>query len=93
MKVFYSCLPIKELGEASYYLACHITQYRDAETLKFDQLRYVQAVVELFGVTKTSAILCAAGGRSLSKADSPQNDAEAEEMWQVSYREVFGAFM
>ena len=32
-----SCFPIKDLGEAGFYLGCHITRDRDARTLKFDQ--------------------------------------------------------
>ena len=32
-----SCFPIKDLGEAGYYLGCHITRDRDAGTLIFDQ--------------------------------------------------------
>ncbi|CAN0376298.1 unnamed protein product, partial [Ascophyllum nodosum] len=30
-----SCFPIKDLGEAGYYLGCHITRDRDAGTLIF----------------------------------------------------------
>ena len=91
LRDLHSCFPIKDLGEASYYLGCHITRDRDAGTLKFDQHRYVQAVAERFGITKTSAIPSAAGEKALSKEDSPQTDAEAEEMRQVPYREAVGA--
>ena len=32
-----SCFPTKDLGEAGFYLGCHITRDQDAGTLKFDQ--------------------------------------------------------
>ena len=35
-----SGFPIKDLGEISYYLVCHITQDRKAKTVIFDQQRY-----------------------------------------------------
>ena len=31
-----SCFPIKDLGEAGFYLGCHITRDRDAGKLKLD---------------------------------------------------------
>ena len=88
-----SCFSIKDLGEASYYLGCHITRDRNAGTLKFDQRQYIRTVAERFGVTKTSAIPSAAGGKALSKSDGPQTDAEAEEMRRIPYREIVGALM
>lgn len=36
-------------------------------------------------ITNASAVLSAAGGRSLSKTDYPQNDAVVEEMQQIPY--------
>ena len=33
MKDLRSCFPIKGLGEAGFYLGCHITLDRDAETM------------------------------------------------------------
>ena len=46
-----------------------------------------------FGITKTNTIPSAAWGKTLSKMDGPQTDAEAYEMRQVPYREVVGALM
>ena len=34
-----SSFPIKDLGEISYYLGCHITRDRKAKTVMFDQQR------------------------------------------------------
>lgn len=67
LKDLYS-FPTKELLEPSYHLECHITRDRKAGTLKFDHCQYVQAVP-----VRTRR-------EPLSKTDSPQKDAEAEEM-------------
>ncbi|CAN0297696.1 unnamed protein product, partial [Ascophyllum nodosum] len=39
-----SCFSIKDLGDAGFYLGCHITRDRDAGTLKFDQRHYVRTM-------------------------------------------------
>ena len=39
-----SCFPIKDLGEAGFYIGCHITRDGDAGTLKFDQHHYVRTM-------------------------------------------------
>ena len=93
LKYLHSCFPNKDLGEASYYLECHISRDRDAETLKLDQHQYVQALAERFEITKTSAIPSAAGGKPLSQADGPQTHADVEKVRRISYREVVGALM
>ena len=56
MEYLRSCFPIKDLGEAGFYLGCHITRDRDAGTLKLDQHRYVRTVADTTTqVTATSA--------------------------------------
>ena len=35
-----SSFPIKDLGEISYYLGCHVIQDRKARTVMFNQQRY-----------------------------------------------------
>ena len=88
-----SSFPIKDLGEVSYYLGCHITRDRKARTVRFDQQRYAQTVAERFEVWKTSVIPISTGKAPLSKADGPQNDAEIAEMRGIPYREAVGALM
>ena len=88
-----SSFPIKDLGEISYYLGCHITRDRKARTVRFDQQRYAQTVAERFEVWKTSVIPISTGKAPLSKADGPQNDAEIAEMRGIPYREAVGAIM
>ena len=81
------CFPIKDLGEASYYLGCHITRDRQAGTLKLDQHRYIQTVARRFDIKKTSVIPSAPGTKPLSKSNAPETEAEVEEMRHISYRE------
>ena len=50
MKDLRSSFSIKDLGEAGFYLGCHITRDRDAGTLKLDQHRYVQTVTSKFNI-------------------------------------------
>ena len=46
---------IKNLGELSYYLGCHITRDRKARTVLFDQQRYAQTVTERFDTHRAHA--------------------------------------
>ena len=87
-----SSLPIKDLGEISYYLGCHTTRDRKTRTVMFDQ-RYAQTVTERLEIRKTSVIPIPTGKAPLSKADGPQNDAEIAEMRGIPYREAMGALM
>ena len=88
-----SCFPIKDLGEAGFSLGCHITQDRDAETLKLDQHNYVRTIASKFKAEKTTTTPAAAGAKPLSKDDAPQIEATAEEMRVNPYREAVGALM
>ena len=75
LNYLHSCFPIKDLGEASYYLGCPFLRDQDTGTLELDHHQYVQALAEHFRITKTSAIPSAARGKPLSKADGPQTHA------------------
>ena len=86
-----SSFPIKDLGEISYYLGCHITRDCNARTVIFDQQRYAQTVAERFKFCKISVIPVSTGKAPLSKSDVPQNDAEIAEMRGIPYREAVGA--
>ena len=91
MKDLRYCFPIKDLGEAGFYLGCHMTRDRDAGTLKLDQYRDVRIVALKFNVEKTSTTPAAAGAKPLSKDDTQQT--ETEEMCVTPYREAVGALM
>ena len=56
LESFRSSFPIKDLGEISYYLGCHITRDCKARTVMFDQQRYVQTAAERFKFWKISVI-------------------------------------
>ena len=64
------CCPINDLGEAGFYLGCHIMRDHDAGTVKLDQNRYVRTVASKFNVENTSITPAAAGAKSLSKGDA-----------------------
>ena len=87
------CFPIKNLGEAGFYLGCQITRDRDAGTLKFDQHHYVRTMASKFSVEKTSTTPAAAETKPLSKDDASPTEAETEKMRVTPYREAIGALM
>ena len=84
---------LKDMGDAGYYMGCHITRNRKARELKFDQHLYVESMVKRFDVKKATKIPAASGVPTLSKADEPRNPEEKEEMRKFPYREVVGALM
>ena len=88
-----SSFPIKDLGEISYYLGCHITRDCKARTVMFDQQRYAQTAAKRFKFCKISVIPVSTGKAPLSMSDGPQNDAEIAEMRGIPYREAVGALM
>ena len=81
------------MGDAGYYMGCHITRNRKARELKFDQHLYVESMVKRFDVKKTTKIPAASGVPTLSKEDEPRNPEEKEEMRKFPYREAVGALM
>ena len=84
---------LKDMGDAEYYMGCHITRNRKARELKFDQHLYVESMVKRFDVKKITKIPAASGVPTLSKADEPRNPEEKKEMRKFPYREVVGALM
>ncbi|CAM9372029.1 unnamed protein product, partial [Ascophyllum nodosum] len=84
---------LKDMGDAEYYMGCHITRNRKTRELKFDQHLYVESMVKRFNVKKKAKIPAASGVQTLSKADEPQNPEEKEEMKMFPYREAVGALM
>ena len=84
---------LKDMGDAGYYMGCHITGNRKARELKLDQHLYVESMVKRFDIKKATTIPAASGLPTLSKADEPRNPEEKEEMRKFPYREVVGALM
>ena len=84
---------LKDMGDAEYYMGCHITRNRKAREFKFDQHLYVESMVKRFNVKKEAKIPAASGVQTLSKADEPQNPEEKEDMKMFPYREAVGALM
>ena len=84
---------LKDMGDAGYYMGCHITRNRKARELKFDQHLYVDSMVKRCDVKKATKIQAASGVPTLSKADGQRNPKEKEEMRKFPYREAVGALM
>ena len=81
---------LKDMGNAKYYMECHITRGHKAHELKIDQRLYVESMVERFGVKKTSRVPASSGVPTLSKVDEPQTPAEKKYMLKFPYREAVG---
>ena len=58
---------LKDMGDAKYYMGCHITKDRKAHELKLDQHLYVKSMVEKFGVQKASWVPMSSEVPTLSK--------------------------
>ena len=86
-------LKLKDMGDAGYYMGCHITRNRKARELKLDQHLYVESMVKRFDVKKATKITAASGVPSLSKAVEPQNPEKKEETRKFPYREAVEALM
>ena len=71
---------LKGMGDAKYYMGCHVTWHHKARELKLDQHIYVKSMVKTFGVEKASKISFSTGVPSLSKADEPKTPEEKEEV-------------
>ena len=84
---------LKNMGDAGYYMGCHIVRNRKARELKFDQHLYVESMVKRFDVKKAANVPGTSGVPTLSKANEPRNSEEKEEMRKFPYREAVGALM
>ena len=58
---------LKDMGDAGYYMGCHITRNRKARELKLDQHLYVESRVKRFDVKKATRISACVGGANALK--------------------------
>ena len=84
---------LKDMGDARYYMGCHIKRNRKARELKLDQHLYMESMVKRFDVKKVTKRPAASGVPTLSKADEPWNPEEKEKMRKFPYREAVEALM
>ena len=84
---------LKNVGDAKYYMGCHITRDRKARELNSINALYVKSMVKKFGVEEVSRIPASSGVPTLSKADEPQTSVEKEDMLKFPYREGVEALM
>ena len=74
---------LKDMGDAGYYMGCHITRNRKACELKFDQHLYVESMVKRFDVKKTTKIPAASGVPTIStggRTAEPRGEGGNEEV-------------
>ena len=67
-----SMFKIKDLGEASYCMSCHITRDRAKKELKFAQHLYARTITERLGIDRTAMAPATAGVKPLSKGHGPK---------------------
>ena len=83
----------EDMGDAGYFMGCHITRNRKARELKLDQHLYVESMVKRFDIKKTTKIPAPSGVPALLKAFEPRNSEKKEEMRKFPCREAVGALM
>ncbi|CAL2256677.1 unnamed protein product [Prunus armeniaca] len=85
---------MKDMGEASYVLGVEIHRDRSRGMLGLSQKGYIERVLKRFNM-----LSCASGevpitkGDKLSRAQSPQNELEKEEMKNRPYASLVGSLM
>ena len=58
---------LKDMGDAKYYMGCHINRNWKAREFKLDQHLYVEMVAGTYGIKKESRIPAASGMPTLLK--------------------------
>ena len=84
---------LKGVGDAKYYMRCHITRDHEAHEFKLDQRLYVKSIVKKFGVKKASRAPVSSEVPTLSKEDEPQTPEGEKYTLKFPYREAVGAVM
>ena len=80
--------PIKDLGEASFYMGCHIHRVREAREIYIGQHLCIESLVNRYDISMESELPALVDRHSvLSKEDIPQSPEEREVMKGIPYRE------
>ena len=74
---------LKDMGDAKYYMGCHITRDCKAHELKLDKRLYVKLMVGKLAMKKASRVPASSGVPTLSKADEPQTPEDKKDMLKV----------
>ena len=61
----------KDVGNADFYMECHITCSREIGTIKFNQHIFVVTIAERYEVTQATVIPAAPAGLPLSNRNNP----------------------
>ena len=84
---------LKDMGDAKYYMRCHITKDHKVHKKKLDQSLYMESMMENFGVKKASRLPGSSEVSTLSNADELQTPEETRDMLKFPYWEAVGALM
>ena len=93
-QLLFSHFDTKDFGEASYVLGIQILRDRANGILRLSQITYLDRILKRFNMHS-----CSLGktpivkGDKFSKAQSPQNDKERDEMKVVPYASLIGSLM
>jgi hypothetical protein len=85
---------VKDNGDISYILGMVITRDRKQRTLKISQTKYIEKVLERYGMSRvTPAPTPEVSGTKLTMAMSPTNDEQKKDMKNIPYREAVGSLL
>ena len=93
-QLLFSHFDMEDLDEASYVLGIQILRDRANGILRLSQRTYIERILKRFNMHS-----CSPGkapivkGDRFSKAQSPQNDKERDEMKVVPYASLVGSLM
>lgn len=86
--------PIKDIGEASYYMICHMIRMRERGEIRIDQHLFIETLASRHKFNEESALPATVNRHfGLSKADSRLKAEEHLEVPGVPYCEVVGALL
>jgi hypothetical protein len=82
---------ISDMGELSWFLGFEIKRDHARRTISLDQKSYIQAMIEKFNLSNAKPThLPALPGEILSRAQSPSNPEEQDQMKDVPYAQAIG---
>jgi hypothetical protein len=82
---------ISDMGELSWFLGFEVKHDRVCRTLSLNQRSYIQAMTEKFNLSNAKLThLPALPGEILSRAQSPSNPEERDQMKNVPYAQAIG---
>ncbi len=82
---------VKELGAVKWLLGMNITRDREACTTTIDSERYIEKVLEKYGMTDCNPTSTPEEKSKLSKEQCPSTEEEKKEMESIPFRSAVGS--